>query len=61
MEIPPHPGCFAERVWICLILKGLVFLAATKSAEQCVGKGVSSVGWMPGKVIRSANMTNSIR
>jgi hypothetical protein len=57
----PHPGCLVERVRICLIPKELVFLAATKSAEPCVGKGVSSVGRMAGKVICSANMRNSIR
>jgi hypothetical protein len=30
----PHPGCFAKRVWICLIAKGSTFLAATKSLQQ---------------------------
>ena len=39
----PIPGCFAARVWIWLILKGLTFLATTKSSEECVAEGVSSV------------------
>jgi hypothetical protein len=30
----PHPGYFAERVWICLIAKELTFLPATKSLQE---------------------------
>ena len=55
------PGCFGGRVWTCLIPKELAFLATTESPEQYVGKGVSSVRSMVWEVIRSANMTNSIR
>jgi hypothetical protein len=29
----PHPGCFAKRVWICLIAKELAFFGATKSLQ----------------------------
>ena len=57
----PYPGCFGARVWIWLILKELMFLATTKSSEECVGKGVSCARSMLVEVIRSANMTHSIR
>ena len=30
VETTPHPGCFAKRGWIWLILKGLTFLGARK-------------------------------
>jgi len=55
------PGCFGARAWICLILKALASLATTKSSEQCVGKGVSSIRSGLVEVIRSANMADSIR
>jgi hypothetical protein len=29
----PHPGCFVERVWICLIIKELSFFGAQKSPQ----------------------------
>jgi len=29
-----HPGCFVERVWICLIIKGLLFFRAQKSLQE---------------------------
>jgi len=57
----PNTGCFGARVRICLILRELTFLATTKSPEECVGKGVSSVRSILGEVVRSANITNSIR
>jgi hypothetical protein len=49
----PHPGCFAERVWICLIVKELTFLGAPlsrlrvkKSEQQYARTGVSRFpGW----------------
>ena len=31
VQSPPHPGCFAERAWICLITKELSFVATAKS------------------------------
>jgi hypothetical protein len=42
----PHPGCFAQRVWICLIAKELRFGATTKSLQEYMDKGfsVSAVG-----------------
>src|SRR6266478_5807646 len=30
----PHPGCFAKRVWICLIAKELTFLETPKSPQN---------------------------
>jgi hypothetical protein len=39
----PHPGCFAKRVWICLIPKGLSILATTKSLQEYRSKGVSGI------------------
>jgi len=30
----PHPGCFAKRGWICMIPKGLTFLATTKRLQE---------------------------
>lgn len=38
---PPH-RCFAQRVWICLILKELILDAATKSSEEYENKRVSA-------------------
>jgi len=35
------PGCFAERVWICLKRQDLGFCEWAKSAEQCERKEVS--------------------
>jgi hypothetical protein len=32
-EVPP-PGCFGKRGWICLIPKGLTFLATTKRLQD---------------------------
>lgn len=52
---------FSEKSVDLLIAKELAFLAATKSPEECAGKGVSSGGRVLGEVIRSANMAHSIR
>jgi hypothetical protein len=38
----PHPVCFAQRVWICLILKELILGAATKSSEEYGNKRVGA-------------------
>jgi hypothetical protein len=35
----PHPGCFAQRIWICLIAQQLAFVAATKSLQEYMDKG----------------------
>jgi len=39
----PHAGCFAERVWICLIAKELTFLVTTKSPQEIGDEGDRSV------------------
>jgi hypothetical protein len=36
----PHPRYFAKRVWICLIPKGLTFLAMTKRLQEIEGSRV---------------------
>jgi hypothetical protein len=33
-------GYFGRRVWICLIVKELIFLTTTKSSQQYVRKGL---------------------
>src|ERR1700732_4263961 len=38
----PPPGCFCDRVWICLIAKGLTFLRATKSLQQYENNGFAT-------------------
>jgi len=35
----PHPGCFAKRVWICLIAKELTFLEMPKRRQADENKG----------------------
>jgi hypothetical protein len=41
-----YPGCFVERVWICLIAKEWSFFGATKSPQERVNEGVSVFeGW----------------
>src|ERR1700730_5736595 len=37
----PYPGCFCERVWICLIVKELNFLPTTKSLQEYERKGLA--------------------
>ena len=38
----PHPGCFARRVWIYLIMKELTFLGTTKGPQELEIKKVAS-------------------
>jgi hypothetical protein len=56
----PHPGCFAKRVWICLIPKELTFLRAAKRRQEYRNKGVSLAGKGRGRITCRANMTESI-
>src|SRR6267154_273098 len=50
-----YPGCFVERVWICLIAKELSFFGATKSPQERVNEGVSVFeGWRAGLFWRRA-------
>jgi hypothetical protein len=35
----PHPGCFAQRVRICLKTREITFCAVQKSAEEYQKKG----------------------
>ena len=52
---PLHPpGCFCERVWICLIAKDLTSLEATKSPQEYDGAGLASARVR--KVLMEASM-----
>jgi hypothetical protein len=42
----PHPGCFVKRVWICLIIKELTFLATTKSPQEYETAWLRPHGWL---------------
>ena len=52
----PHPGCFVERVWICLIPKGLSMLAWQR---VCKSIGVKELGGFRRDICR-ADMWNVI-
>ena len=56
----PYPGCFAGRVWICLIAKELRFLRVTKSLQEYRSKRVRAVERRASRVICRGNMADVI-